>query len=258
MRKEKTRVSKPIKITEEYQKKLLDEFAEAIRNVRLTDGKISYSKSVKLENRRATLCFTEKAWLKMKLLVYKWDKEIAWHGIAKRNGKDKYIISDILVYPQEVTGATVTTNQREYEAWLMNFEDDIFNNIRMQGHSHVDMGVTPSGVDRTLYGKILDQLDDDMFYIFLIWNKSDEKTIEIYDFLENVMFETADIDIKIIEENIGAENFLKNAFDKVKHHQVLGTKPNKAYRNFDKLGYSSGYEAYVPRAKKKVKKMEEI
>ena len=77
--------------------------------------------------------------------------------------KDTYLISDILVYPQEVTGSTVTTDQNEYEMWLMKQEDDVFNNIRMQGHSHVNMSTSPSSVDLNLYDGILSQLDSDMF-----------------------------------------------------------------------------------------------
>jgi hypothetical protein len=33
------------------------------------------------------------------------------------------------------------------------------------------MGTTPSGVDTNLYDQLLGQLEDDMFYIFMIWNK---------------------------------------------------------------------------------------
>lgn len=248
-------MSKPIKMTEEYTKQLLREFSEALKGARLTDGKISFSKSVSIPNRKAKLYFTETAWVKMKLLVYKWDKEIAWHGIAKRNGKDKYTISDILIYPQEVTGATVTTNQREYETWLMNFDDDIFNNIRMQGHSHVNMGVTPSGVDRTLYDRILDQLGDDMFYIFLIWNKSDERTVEIYDFAENIVFETQDVEIEVVDEKIGTQAFLSEANEKVssKRYSVFADRAKSFCDDIDDFCYDC--ESYFSRPRKKKKSL---
>lgn len=138
------------------------------------------------------------AWEKMQLLVKEFDKEVAWHGIAERcEEKDTYLISDILVYPQEVTGSTVTTDQSKYENWLMSHDDEVFNNIRMQGHSHVNMAVSPSSVDLSLYERILDQLSSDMFYIFMIWNKRGEKTVKIYDLRENILFETADVTVTI-------------------------------------------------------------
>ena len=85
--------------------------------------------------------------------------------------------------------------------WLMNHEDDVFNNIRMQGHSHVNMGVTPSGVDNSLYERILEQLDDEMFYIFLIYNKKGDKTFKIYDLAKNILFETGDVTVKVLDDD---------------------------------------------------------
>lgn len=136
----------------------------------------------------------------MQTLIREFDKEVAWHGVAERcEEKDTYLISDILVYPQEVTGSTVTTDQNEYEMWLMKQEDDVFNNIRMQGHSHVNMSTSPSSVDLNLYDGILSQLDSDMFYIFMIYNKRGEKTVKLYDLRENILFETADVTVAVKE-----------------------------------------------------------
>ena len=55
-----------------------------------------------------------------------------------------------------------------------------------------------SSVDDTLYENILSQLDDTMFYIFMIWNKKGDKTCKIYDLAKNILFDTADCEIKII------------------------------------------------------------
>lgn len=212
-------MSKPIKITDEFRAAALREFAEVLLRMRLTDGKITYSKSLDSFSRRATVYFTPGAWMKMYMLVLNFDKEVAWHGVAKRGDdpeKDEYFISDILVYPQKVTAATVETDQEEYENWLYEQPDEVFNNLRMQGHSHVNMGVSPSGVDTTHQGKIMEQLDEDMFYIFMIWNKRFEKWVKIYDFAKNTMFETSDVDVKIVDEGWDLDGFLKNAKGLVK------------------------------------------
>lgn len=196
-------MAKIIKLTPEYIEEIRREFEESLRGIKLSDGKISYNKSFGTIQRKATVYFTSIAWKKMQALIKECDKEVAWHGVAYRSDdpeKDEYLISDIMVYPQEVTGATVTTDQAKYQTWLMSHDDEVFNNIRMQGHSHVNMGTTPSGVDTSLYERILDQLDDSMFYIFLIYNKRNEKTYKIYDLEKNVLFETADVDVKILED----------------------------------------------------------
>lgn len=207
-------MSKIIKMTPEYSNQILEEFKKELESGKFSDGKINFSKTFSTIDRKATVYFTELAWLKMKTLIREFSKEVAWHGVAKRGddeSKDEYFIEDILVYPQEVTGATVSTDQEKYQMWLMEHDDEVFNNIRMQGHSHVNMGVTPSGVDTALYERILDQLDDDMFYIFMIWNKNDAKTVKIYDMKKNILFETSDVTVEVLDDGTGIESFLKNA-----------------------------------------------
>lgn len=128
-----------------------------------------------------TLEITDEAFVKMISLVNNFDTEIAWHGCASRDLETMtYTIDDIIVYPQTVTSATVETDQAQYEQWLFSLPDEVFNSIRMQGHSHVYMGAYPSGVDTGYYEKIIKQVKDD-FYIFLILNKHYDKYLMIYD-----------------------------------------------------------------------------
>lgn len=195
-------MAKIIKMTPECIDELRKEFEFTLKGLKLSDGRLNYTKSFGNIDRKANVFFTKIAWDKMQALIKEFYKEIAWHGLAYRgeDGSDDYFITDILVYPQEVTASTVTTDQEKYQMWLMQQEDDVFNNIRMQGHSHVNMGVTPSSVDTSLYDRILDQLDDDMFYIFLIYNKKGDKTFKIYDLAKNVMFDTADVTVKVLDD----------------------------------------------------------
>lgn len=193
-------MAKLIKLTPEIIEETQKEFSEYLKD-KISDGRVSFSKTINVIQRKATVWFAEIAWKKFQALVKDFDKEVAWHGLAYRNSdpdKDEYYITDILVYPQEVTGATVTTDQSKYQTWLIDHDDETFNNIRMQGHSHVNMDVTPSSVDSTLYESILSQLDDTMFYIFMIWNKRGDKTCKIYDLAKNVLFDTADCEIKVV------------------------------------------------------------
>ena len=176
---------------------------------------------MKNKKRRAktTLCFTTKAYTKMIALVNEFDEEVAWHGLAERKG-DGYLIYDIIIYPQKVTAATVVTDQEEYQNWLIQSPDEIINNIRMQGHSHVNMGTTPSGTDESLYKEIVKQLEGDMFYIFIIWNKKQERTIWICDKKKGVNYSTKNIRLNMIvrkTEDFDREihNFIQEAKEKV-------------------------------------------
>lgn len=235
-------MSKFIKIPAEHIEDIRKEFDEALLSGKFADGKISFTKTLSSSNRKAKVFFTELAWLKMQTLIREFDKEVAWHGIAKRGDdttKDEYFITDILVYPQEVTGATVNTDQEKYQMWLMNHEDDVFNNIRMQGHSHVNMSTKPSSVDTSLYERILEQLDDSMFYIFMIWNKKKEKTIKIYDLEKNVLFETSDIIVEVLDD-IGFEKFLKDAKEMVKEKPAIHYYNNSSYKGYSSYNYNNG------------------
>lgn len=234
-------MSKIIKLTPEYIEECKKEFEEALTSAKVADGKVSFSKILSAEDRKATVYFTEMAWTKMQSLIREFDKEVAWHGVAHRGDDpemDDYYITDILVYPQEVSGASVEMDVSKYADWLTeNFEDERFNNIRMQGHSHVNMGVTPSGVDLTHQEAILDQLTDSMFYIFMIWNKSKANNIKIYDMEKNVLFEDKDITYEVLSDGYGIEDFIKDAKSMVKErvYQTAGYTYNSGY------GYGGGY-----------------
>jgi len=212
-------MSKPIKITDNMISELTSEFLRELKNAKIANGTVSFSKNLVDANNTATVFFTPLAWTKMLALIHDFSTEVAWHGVAERRGNldaNEYLVSDILVYPQEVSGANATTDQEAYQDWLMMQPDEVFNNIRFQGHSHVNMSTGPSGVDLTHQGKILDQLEDDMFYIFMIWNKSLKFDCKIYDMLKNTLFETKDVSVQIESEGFDMAEFLKSANAMVK------------------------------------------
>ena len=156
---------------------------------------------MKAPDKKPVVIFTEDAHNKMKALVQNCSKEIAWHGLVKREDKNVFKVYDILVYPQEITGATVGADEELYPLWLDDLPDEQFNAIRLQGHSHVNMGVSPSIVDDTFYETQVKQVKD--YYIFIIFNKREDYWINIYDIASNVVYEKPDIDVK----------FEKNGFD---------------------------------------------
>lgn len=244
-------MSKMIKLPQDILDQYTKEFYETLRSGKFPDGKVNISKTLGTVDRKATVLFTELAWQKMQILIREFNDEVAWHGIATRcEEKDTYLISDILVYPQEVTGTTVTTDQEKYQMWLMEQEDDVFNNIRMQGHSHVNMATSPSSVDLNLYESILDQLSGDMFYIFMIWNKSGSKTVKIYDLRENILFETSDVTVSI--KDVGdMSGFLKEAKELVQRKTYTPTYGGNGYPHSGYGGYG-GYGAKKKDEKKDV------
>lgn len=257
-------MSKVLKVTREMMEKATQSFSEAIMKAIISNGSFTYTAKFGDTERKATLYISEKAYAKQMLLVHTQDKEIAWHGTARRGcgeGEDVYFIDDILVYPQEVTGATVTTDQQKYQDWLYSNPDEVFNHLRMQGHSHVNMGVSPSTTDETLYSSLLKQLSSQDFYIFLILNKKGDVFCRIYDMATNAMFETNDVNI-VVEG--GVVEFLKDAKEKVTIHTYAANyQSGSYYSNYVQRGtnwpsYSGKTVGTAATTKKKAKKAKTI
>lgn len=204
-------MSKPIYLSPEYIDSMVEEFRKSIADAKMSDGKITFKKSFNYEGEadtKAYLIFTPMAYIKMLALLRHFDSEVAWHGTVRREDTDTFIITDVVVYPQTVTGSTVNTDQEEYQKWMMTLDDDSFNAMRMQGHSHVNMATTPSGVDDNHQQQILAQLKDDDYYVFMIFNKRLDHTIKIYDYANNVMYEDKDIVVSVANDEFDIESFL--------------------------------------------------
>ena len=99
------------------------------------------------DKEKVQVVFTNEVYKKMMALVNKASKEVGWYGSARRESDKRFVIYDIYLPPQKVTGATVETDDEEYALWSAGLTDEQFTNMKFFGHSHVYMGVTPSGVD---------------------------------------------------------------------------------------------------------------
>lgn len=213
-------MSKPIYLTKEYIDNMVEEFRKNVTDAKMSDGKISFSKSFDYtgeDDTKAYVIFTPMAYVKMLTLLKHFDTEVAWHGTVRREDEDTFVITDVMVYPQTVTGATVNTDQEEYQKWMMTLEDDVFNSMRMQGHSHVNMGTSPSGVDSNHQQQILAQLKEDDYYIFMIFNKRLDHTIKIYDYANNVMYEDKDVIVSVADDEFDVESFIAESDHAVTH-----------------------------------------
>lgn len=187
---------------------------------------------------KAVVVITTEAKEKMFALVSSVPTEIAWHGLASKLEKGKYEIYDILVYPQIVTPVTVNTDQEKYETWLLSLDDATFNALRMHGHSHVNMGVSPSGVDLKHQEDTVNNLSSNDFYLFLIMNKRGEIYVRIFDVEDNTIYEKNDI--KIIWENDAKINdFVEAAKRRIEKTPELKPDPKKVEM------YSRGWKGSV-------------
>ena len=230
-------MSRPITLTQDMIESLAAEFKDSLTKQRIFDGKLEYKRTVALKNSsKVNVVFSNLAFTKILYLVMLFDDEVAWHGTVERDG-DTFYITDIMVYPQEVTGATVNTDQEKYTQWLYEFDDETFNSIRFQGHSHVNMAVSPSSTDLNHQESILTQLSGEDFYIFLIINKKMQMFLRVFDLASNTIYEMEDINLYLGNEQFNADEFKADAKEMVTKKTYSGGKSKKE----KKTTYYGGY-----------------
>lgn len=233
---------KPIFITEEQKEQLVREFAEHVKSS-MFNGEYSFCKAYTYDDktkRKAKIIYTADAYVKTLSLLAKFDTEVAWHILVRRgDAENEFIVYDVLVYPQKVTGSTVNTNDDEYTQFMIDLTDNEADNLRGQCHSHVNMAVSPSGVDTAHQEKLLQMLNDQGFYLFQIWNKKLDVNSYLYDYDNNIMYEPKDVDIDIMDQNeFLMTDFINEAKDEVKQVYTY------TYPAATKTGYSDNYTNY--------------
>lgn len=197
---------KRLKYTADLRSALLKRFEKEL-DEKLSKGDLSLGITIPLnESQKLTkpeekveIIFEKEAYKKICALVDTCEKEIAWHGFVKRESEKVFVIIDIAVFPQIVTGSTVDTDDEKYSVWYSQLNDEQYCSCQFHGHSHVNMGVTPSGTDKAYQQAVLEQ-NQSSFYIFGIFNKSKRHWFNIYDKENNVLYEDDDIDVKVYAE----------------------------------------------------------
>lgn len=154
---------------------------------------------------KPTLIIKPEVMFKMQALVDESSVEISWHGFVKRDKeKNVYFVYDIALFPQINSAATTTTDQDKYADWISQYitnPESNFEDMRLHGHSHVNMGVFSSGTDDAYQEDLIRHTEDGDYYIFLILNKKRDICALIYDFEQQILFKNNDIALKIMDKD---------------------------------------------------------
>jgi hypothetical protein len=202
----------PINLTVEEIDRMLNNFKEELLKNRHSGMTFTFKPTATKAPNPIIVSFSGLAWLKIKTLVDECSGEIGWQGtVTASDDRKHFTINDILVYPQTTSGANITVDEPKYEPWHQALTDEQYNTLRFQGHSHVNFGASPSGVDETLYNNMLQTLSDSEYYIFMIINKRENIWIKIYDLANNVIYDTGDINICV--ENIDLKAWYKTNYE---------------------------------------------
>jgi len=192
-----------------------------------------------LHDKRATVFFTPIAWAKILSLVMQYGGEVQWHGLVKRLSENSFVVENILNFPHEATEGSVISDQKEYEDWLNNIDDETFKKIRLHGHSHVNMLVRPSPIDTRYRSDIVRNFgkphpSNDVFYIFFIINKRGDVSGEIVDSTNEAVYitdhEKNEIDFVVkLTETETIKQFMDNA------KSVVTVGKFKGFENFENV-----------------------
>lgn len=238
-------------VREQVRTKLLEKYDSTIyMNTSSVDIKIDvkeileqYITDKQLEEPKVYI--TAEAYVKLRKLVDDTTTEIGWYGtVTKMPGFESvFVIDDILVYPQTVTGATCVQDDDRVFEFELNLSTDQVNRKRFHGHSHVSMGVTPSGVDEQFYQDILTQVDD--YFIVMITNKSGAYYTRFYDMQNNILYTGIPVQV-MLDNGIALEHWYDDATqNNIKEHTYTAPiKPGADKKNFQNSIFDNPYDDY--------------
>lgn len=181
---------------------------------------------------KPTVQITAETYLKMFQLVEQCNTEISWHGLVSRDKENAiYTLYHIMMFPQINSGVSTTTDETEFAEWqrtLIEDPDFPIEDLRLHGHSHVNMPVYSSGVDDKYQSDIIRKIEDGDYYIFMVLNKKHDICCFIYDYDQNILFETSDLSIKII--NSESEDIIQEAATDIETY--CKKEPSKGYTSY--------------------------
>lgn len=135
--------------------------------------------------------FSQKAAEKIAYVVDSVSTEVGWFGLVQRQSKDEFLIVDIAVPEQKVASTTceISAKGKDYAIDTL-YEDNPDAEgayIGYWGHSHVNMGVTPSEQD---VETAMEWYDPSSRFVFIasIHNKKGDTRVDVYDFEDEVAF----------------------------------------------------------------------
>jgi hypothetical protein len=126
-----------------------------------------------------TVYYTQEVLLAIQYIVAKSTKEVGWLGLVEE-GPGYYVIREIFVPEQKVTAVTTEIEPDAMIALTLKLlaEGKDPSMLRYWGHSHVNMGVTPSTTDENQVEEYLEHAD---WFIRGIYNKAGASKVDVYD-----------------------------------------------------------------------------
>lgn len=132
--------------------------------------------------------------------------EVGWLGIVEELDNGDFRITDTYLTKQQVHGCTCELLPEGISELAIGFlrepeGDKLFNSLRLWGHSHVNMGVSPSSQDDKQLETLSEHSD---WFIRLIMNKRGDVSVTLYDKIRGLIIEelpwSVDYGLNMVDE----------------------------------------------------------
>ena len=134
---------------------------------------------------------SKEALIKMQLYVEGCSNEIGWLGTAIKNNDNIFFIDDVFLFEQDVHSTTTEITPEGLTAFAEELLQqpngvEIWNNIKVWGHSHVNMSTFPSTQD----DKQMETFSEGghPWFLRIIANKKGDITIDLYDYEHGIIY----------------------------------------------------------------------
>ena len=247
---------KPINITDETKMMLFKDFAEKFMkeldnfSFNKNETKFSFSCNLGKEAKeKITILYSQKAYIRMLTLVDFYDTEVGWYGFVEKLSDHLYYVYDVKLCKQYVNGTKVDTEDEDTLKFFDSLTDEEAAHMHFQAHSHVRMGTMASGIDLQNQADVIRNMGKTGFYIFQIWNKSNDINTYLYDLDNNMFYDKKDIIIDIEDDEGTISDFVDSTVDLVvekksyPYQQYAGMNNSKKNEKEEKekTTYLNGY-----------------
>lgn len=202
----------------------------------------SAKKNIKYIHRVPKIFVRPEALQKMRIYVNKCDKEIGWFGSAVKTDFGDIVVEDVFLFKQEVSGSTNEITAEGISEFAMDLLNDktldgceIYNKIRVWGHSHVNMGIYPSQQDEKQF--MFFQESGQEWFVRVICNKKGDICFDYVDYISGVRIDDLEWEVMLGLPDIEAkiEEEIKSKVSSLSMAKKVPILNEEGFRNF-KLG----------------------
>lgn len=189
------------------------------------------------KNNIPKIIMSQKAITKMKIYVDEVDSEIGWIGLVYKTRENEFYVYDTMLPEQKVTGVTTDLDESALcaiaEKLIEEGKYDDYNNTRLWGHSHVNMGVTPSGTDEQTFEELHNNCE---YFIRLIANKKGDVNIDLVDKTTGLIYKKLPFTVDYDDEIKSIVKEYNDIYEKMQAlGEVLTDKANQLEEKVDEF-----------------------